>query len=258
MKVSCFVIHLERATDRLANVNEIMSNAPVRPQILRAVDGEQLSGQVQASEHRRHLHRPEYPFSLVQGEIGAFLSHRSSWKRIWRGDADAGLVIEDDASLDPELMKFAFRLACARINELGYIQFSVKKPRGIAEILASERFSDETFVNLSAFRTVPLGAVAQLISKKAAMRLYEVSESFDRPVDTFLQMHWLTGQPVATIYPSGVTHGSSELALNSTIHRRKGKQKWWRREWNRFHYRSALRRLSSNHLDVRQALGDRT
>ena len=231
-----------------------MSSSPVQPQIHHAVDGEEITSQRQASVYRRRLFRPYYPFTLLQGEIGAFLSHRSCWKRIWQGDSDAGLVLEDDAILDPELMQFAFRLACTRISELGHIQFAARKPRGSASILQSEIFEAETLVKLAAFRRVPLGMVAQLISSSAARQLYHATEAFDRPVDTFLQMHWLTGQPIATVFPSGVKIDSSGVTVKSTIHRREVRRNWWSREWRRFRYRDAIRRRSRNHLEALRRL----
>ncbi len=50
----------------------------------------------------------------------------------------------------------------------------------------------------------PLRALAQFVSNAAARRLLAVTERFDRPVDTFLQMSWITGVELLTFTPSGV------------------------------------------------------
>lgn len=51
---------------------------------------------------------------------------------------------------------------------------------------------------------------------RRANALLAASETLDRPVDTFLQLHWVTGQPVHTIHPNGVQELAKELG-GSTI-----------------------------------------
>ena len=48
----------------------------------------------------------------------------------------------------------------------------------------------------------PLRAIGQLVSRKAAERLLALTEPFDRPVDTFLQMSWVTGAPLLAFTPT--------------------------------------------------------
>ena len=38
----------------------------------------------------------------------------------------------------------------------------------------------------------PLRAIGQIVSREAAERLLAATAPFDRPVDTFLQMNWIT------------------------------------------------------------------
>ena len=80
---------------------------------------------------------------------------------------------------------------------------------------------------------VPLGMRAQLVSRAAADRLPAATGRIDRPVDTFLQLRETSGVRVFTAWPTGVSEISSELG-GSTIHSRRKRELWLKREWDRF------------------------
>ena len=65
----------------------------------------------------------------------------------------------------------------------------------------------------------PLRAIGQIVSRAAAERLLTATLPFDRPVDTFLQMTWVTGQPVLVASPSPVSDVSRETG-GTTVQRR--------------------------------------
>ena len=87
----------------------------------------------------------------------------------------------------------------------------------------------------------PLRALAQFVSNAAARRLLAVTETFDRPIDTFLQMSWVTGVELLTFRPSGVFDKSDALG-GSTIQRpsKTPREKLWR-ELSRPFYRATIR-----------------
>ena len=80
---------------------------------------------------------------------------------------------------------------------------------------------------------VPLGMCAQLVSRAAADRLLAATSRIDRSVDTFLQLRETSGARVFTAWPSGVSEVSSELG-GSTIHSRRKRELWLKREWGSF------------------------
>ncbi len=243
MKVVCFVIHLEQATQRRANAETIARLAPIDAKLQLAVDGSKLSGEEISRVYSRHLHKPYYPFALNHGEIGIFLSNLACWKRIVDERADAGLILEDDLQLNPDMFTHAFHLACQYVHQLGYIQFAIRRPRGEFRVICNHNSTPQEQMSLMTPRTAPLGACAQIVSRSTAKRLYRACQRFDRPVDTFIQMYWLTSQPVHTIYPSGVSH-IGPLLGGSTIQQKTGRQRWLYREWNRLSYRTKIRFLS--------------
>jgi hypothetical protein len=67
--------------------------------------------------------------------------------------------------------------------------------------------------------TPPLRAIAQVVSVDAAKRLLDRTLPFDRPIDTTLQMTWLTDQPLLVASPSPVRDVSLKTG-GSTVQRK--------------------------------------
>ncbi|MEL6990073.1 MAG: glycosyl transferase family 25, partial [Pseudomonadota bacterium] len=86
----------------------------------------------------------------------------------------------------------------------------------------------------------------QMISKSAAQKLLDLTKTFDRPVDTFVQSHWHTGLRPGVIYPAGITTISDQLD-GSTIQTETGRGAVdiMRREWSRMSYRRQVKRSAA-------------
>lgn len=239
MNPQAFIISLRRCHDRVENVRRLAEACPIPCQTWDAVDGRSLSEEEVRKWYRPGLHQPTYPFSITRGEVGAFLSHRGIWQRIVDADLPAGLVLEDDIELGTGFAD-ALHLAIENLPRSGYIQFQIRKRHRSASEVA--RTSQNQIVRPD---RVPLGAVAQLISREAAKRLLQATQTFDRPIDTFVQMHWLHGVDVLIATPPCVREISSALG-GSMIHVQKVQRSKWDtllREWNRYRYQQQLKRL---------------
>ena len=105
MKSAAFVISLERSQLRYKHAQSLLSQIPLASEILPAMDGTAMTVEQRAAVYDRSLHQPMYPFSLNPGEIGCFLSHRKAWQQISQRKLDAGLVLEDDVSIDDEQLQ---------------------------------------------------------------------------------------------------------------------------------------------------------
>ncbi len=208
-----FVIHLERALGRRKSVEALRAALPIPSEILPAIDGRLLPPEAAVAAYVRARFAPWYPFALGLPEVGAFLSHRSAWRRIVDEDLDYAVVFEDDASVDPE--KFA----------------------GLRDFLAAERHrwtyalmpaaglepSGETLARRGGFTLLrphspPLRAIGQFVSREAAERLLAVTAPFDRPIDTFLQMNWVTGVTMLVATPTPIRDVSRETG-GTTVQR---------------------------------------
>lgn len=214
MNATALVIHLPRAAGRRPQVDRLCSELPLPVKVIDAVDGFDLSVADMRDVVAPGLHRPRYPFALSRTEVACFLSHRAAWQAIVAGGFDAGLVVEDDAAVSPD---FATVLEAI---------LSGLRPDEFVRLPHRERHEPGPLVRSSAQATLvepalpALGMVVQLVGREAAARLLGASMQFDRPVDSFVQMHWVHAARVLTARPIVVREIGADLG-GSVIHARR-------------------------------------
>lgn len=234
VRVQGFIIHLERATSRMKQVQRLCEMLPTTStEIVSAVDGQKLTAKQKACYRLHHL-RPSYPFKLLPGEVATFLSHRSCWQAVVDGDMDAALVVEDDIELSKPDFIAAFKLVSEHIEQGDLVRFPIKIREKKKHFL-----SGAAYPNLMTTRSIGLGMVAYIVTRDAARKLLEKTEKFDRPVDTYLQLNWHHEVRILTVWPSGVSEISRDLG-GSLIHARKGFKNKIRKELLRPIYRTKL------------------
>ncbi|MDD9725215.1 glycosyltransferase family 25 protein [Roseovarius sp. SK2] len=243
LKAECMIIHLERAEARLPQVEATKKAVPLDSHVVRAVDGQQMS-EAHADAYRRKLMRPTYPFTMRSSEIAAFHSHRACWQKILGDDLDAALVLEDDLHFQEDVFPKALTLALSNIQPGDFIRFPIKLREE-----KTEEIDTSGGIGLHRYDRIALGMVAQLVTRDAARALLAASEQFDRPVDNFLQMQWVHGVRVLTVWPSGVREVSAELG-GSMIGRKEGLWQKLRREILRPLYRRKIRAMARQHLNA--------
>lgn len=230
------IIHLPRAIGRQDQVAHLSKATPYKTEVLDAVEGATLSDAERAEVYSgTMIHSPKYPFKLNSGEIGCFLSHRAAWQKIVDDGLSAALILEDDLQIDHEVFASSLKLAEAHVGNHGYIQFQVRPIKGAFRVLVKS--GDRKLV---APMVTPLRTSAQLVSAKSAAHLLQITADFDRPIDTFLQMHWITGIPLVCVLPSGVSDRTAQTG-GSTISNKVPLRQKLRREVKRALYRRAVR-----------------
>lgn len=246
MNVKSLIIHLKRATDRRKQVESIKTQCPVPAEVVDAVDGATLDAETARTVYAPSLHQPHYPFELRVAEIACFLSYRKCWQMILDQNLDAALILEDDVELDDAVFPPAYELAIQNCTPDDYVRFPAKR----REVAASTRAATSTH-ELIVPRVIGLGMVGQLVGQGAARVLLENTRTFDRPVDTFLQMSWLSGVWPLSVYPAGISEKSEQLGGSSI-----GKRKSWgeilRREILRPLYRRKLTALAISKSPARE------
>ncbi len=239
MKLCVFVLHLIRATGRRDNAHSLLDTCGLPGDIWPAVDGSTMSSTELSAIVGAQLFAPTYPFGLKSGEVGCFLSHRQIWAEMQMRDADAALIIEDDAAIDLAIFPAALRLASANIADLGYIQLQTRPPQGATQVIDTSGACQLTVPRLAGLRTT-----AQVVSRDAAAHLLKLSDRMDRPVDTFVQSHWHTGLRPAMIHPSGISDIADQLDGSTIQSGRKSPMEKLTREIQRGIYRNAIQRHS--------------
>lgn len=200
MSCEAFIVHLARATGRAAAVQAAAAAVGMPCTVVDAVDGQRLSQtELDAAYVPNGLHAPRYPFVLGRGEIACFLSHRKVWAEIVARGLDWGVVLEDDVAVDPQVIARAVAAVQARGVTSEYVSLQTR-PVPDGEVIHSHDGCD-----LHRVAPPPLRTSGQIVGRQAAERLLAVTARFDRPIDVFLQMTWVTGVPVLCANPSGIS-----------------------------------------------------
>lgn len=237
MNIKAFIIHLTCAADRKPQVEKLIRELPVKTEVIDAVDSRTLSDETVKGVYRRKLHAPRYPFALSKNEIACFLSHRKAWQAIVDQGLDAGFVIEDDIALT-DVFHAAFHAVTGHFEPGSFVRFTFRDREQGREVFRNDQ------LRIIIPNPIGLGMVAQLVSFDAAKKLLAATEQFDRPVDTTIQMRWVTGlQPLAVI-PGGVKEISSALGGTTIQHKKSFKDKL-AREILRPIYRMRVRSFSA-------------
>jgi GR25 family glycosyltransferase involved in LPS biosynthesis len=207
-----FILHLERASSRAANVELLAARLPIESEVLAAVDGVRLSQQELDQAYSRRRFRPTYPFPLTRTEVGVFLSHRAVWRRIVDDALDFAFIFEDDAQIDPSVFAELAEFVTLEQSAWDYVLLPATPIRSGTAVARRGALS------LLRPDAPPLRAIGQIVSRAAAERLLDRTLPFDRPVDTLLQMTWVTGQPMLVASPSPVRDVSGETG-GTTVQR---------------------------------------
>ncbi|MBC6441532.1 MAG: glycosyltransferase family 25 protein [Rhodobacteraceae bacterium] len=92
MKVHCYLINLDRSTDRLADFDQQARAAGIQYTRIAAVDGTTIDSATRTRLFaKRSGHLP-----LGPREMGCFLSHRAAWQQVVDDTANWAFIAEDD------------------------------------------------------------------------------------------------------------------------------------------------------------------
>lgn len=234
MRTETLIISMAGVSAREVQVDRIQAACGMPASVIDAIDGRALSEAERSAVYRPALHRPAYPFSPRPGEIGCFLSHRAAWRAILDRGLDDAVILEDDVDLDPAAFASAIGTARRAVPECGLARLPLmdRTPRRIRSVPGPRVFAPVV---------LPLGTQAQVVSADAARRLLSVTERFDRPVDVFLQMRWITGIVGCVVAPSGVFDATARVGGSTIQGRRAGPLEVLSREIRRPAYRLAVR-----------------
>ena len=122
------VIHMPSSTERGQNVATILDILPGAQEI-GAVDGRVSGAAGDVELLPGNLHEPAYPFELLPGEVGCFLSHRKCWQRIVDEGWDHALIVEDDMGLNLKARDDLMALLERNATEDSYIRIPPKTAR---------------------------------------------------------------------------------------------------------------------------------
>lgn len=228
-----FIIHMPDSAARGPNAQRLLSDLP-NAQIVEAVNGRDPDQIADVDWRNGSLLRPHYPFPMTPAEIGVFQSHRKCWQKIVDDNLEYALIAEDDLQVDPPLLAQALELIDLHATLDMYIRLPVKQREKPGRVLGHS--GDMAFILP---RVVGLQCICQVVGRGAAERLLRATDQIDRPVDTLLQMHWVTGQRVHAILPNGNREVANQIGGSTIQTKIRGKGKL-ARELKRAWYRAQV------------------
>ncbi len=228
-----FIIHMSSSTARRANADKLCADLP-NAELFEAVNGRDPDQIAHVKLHHGNLHRPFYPFPLNTAEIGCFESHRGIWQKMVAENIEMAVIAEDDLEIDPDRFSDALDLAQSRATPFHYIRFPLKQRETPAMVI-----EEKGEFRLILPRIIGLQTAFQIVGRRAAEKLLAATDQIDRPVDTFLQMHWITGQPIHALLGSGNREVARDIG-GSTIQTKPPFSDKLTREVKRAAYRAKL------------------
>jgi len=171
----CYLINLNRSTERLAQASRIFHDIGLEFERIPAVDGTTLTDDACQQLTAGSTYRRE----LARAEIGCFLSHRHCLGLIAGGNNPWGAVFEDDIKLSSNAALF--------LHNADWIPAGtdmVKLDTGnSACLIAKSRHALPAGYQLARLVSRHLCAGGYLISKTCAAALYALTESIHMPID---------------------------------------------------------------------------
>ena len=158
----------------------------------------------------------DYHTPLTDGEIGCYIAHRNAWKAILDDNIDFGLVLEDDAYLKENLKLILDNLHNTKsdwdILKLADLSTSPRKGTNI------EKFQK---FDIQSYYKPPTLCIAEVITRKGAKILLNLSYTFGRPVDVDKQWFCFKGLKIKGIKPYPVNCNNQFKSEIDSIQNRK-------------------------------------
>jgi glycosyl transferase, family 25 len=228
-----FIIHMSSSVARHENAQRLLETLP-NAELVEAVNGRDPAHVPKVALFPGNLHRPHYPFALQPAEVGVFESNRKIWQSIVDQGLEYALIVEDDLQIDAAKWTSVMTLIADHATSDMYIRLPVKDREKPVQVVA--RAGDSA---LFLPRRIGLQCICQVVGRDAARRLLAATTRIDRPIDTFLQMHWASGQPVHAIWPTGNREIAGQIG-GSTIQRKTRASGKLTRELKRAWYRAQI------------------
>jgi len=224
---------MSSSTARRPNAEKLRDALP-NAELIEAVNGRDPDQISHIRLYPGNLHKPHYPFDLRPAEIGVFQSHRRCWQSLLDSGAPFALIAEDDLAVDPPRLEQAMALISDYATPDMYVRLPVKAREVPGTVLASDGE-----IRLILPKIIGLQCICQVVGRVAAARLLAATDQIDRPVDTLLQMHWVTGQKVHSLLPNGNQEIAGQIG-GSTIQKKTHASGKLTREIKRAIYRAQL------------------
>ena len=207
-----FVINLAADRQRMQNAEAQLHKQGLTFARIEAVDGRALSTAQIARVYDKRANARRGGEPLVPAKIGCWLSHLEAWKRIAKGKAQGGIVLEDDFHAHPDFAQVVALVCHDAARDWDMVRlFSLKpKRRSIAS-----RPLGAAHALVKPYK-IPACVTGYAITQAAAAQLAARALPLSIPLDEELKRFWLHGLDIALVLPPPLTLGD-ETAAAGTI-----------------------------------------
>lgn len=177
--MKCYLINLDRSTDRLAYMAAQLSRVGLEYLRVPAVDGRSLT----PSELRALVTiNDRWKAPLTPSEVGCFLSHRRCLEEIAKSSDQYAMVVEDDIEFAQDTADFIREIDCLPSNA-DLVKFETNGKKVLID--APTQIADTRYAVARLLSTHIMSA-GYIVSKDAAARLLAQMDKAWAPIDQFI------------------------------------------------------------------------
>ena len=195
LPLKVFVISLERATERRAHMQRLLTEVGLEAEFVSAVDGRAMTA-ADLAQYDSRLARRNYRSEMTNSEIACYLSHYRLYERIWREALPVALILEDDIDITAGFVETLKDLLTDPDPEWAVVRLQTQRGRVAEPETASDRGRlVRTAGNGGLYQigTHVLGGCAYLISGRGARAMLDYGRRISRPIDQTMDRFWENG-----------------------------------------------------------------
>ena len=215
MTYQIYVINMSSSSDRFNYISQQLEQQNLSFKRIPGVDIKERQD-LKNKYYSKVRNKLDYHTPLTDGEIGCYIAHRNAWKAILDDNIDFGLVLEDDAYLKENLKLILDNLHNTKsdwdILKLADLSTSPRKGTNI------EKFQK---FDIQSYYKPPTLCIAEVITRKGAKILLNLSNTFGRPVDVDKQWFCFKGLKIKGIKPYPVNCNNQFKSEIDSIQNRK-------------------------------------
>lgn len=206
-----YVINLADNTARMDNSARALAAQGIAYERIDAVNGWHLPDARIAEVYDSAANARRGRHDLVRPEIGCYLSHIAAWERIASGEADGGVIFEDDFEAEDSLAEILHLISTDPARDWDMVKLFTFDPE--ARTISDRPLGDSHRI-VQPYR-VPTCLIGYAVTRDAARRLANRAVPFFRPVDEDQKFFWETGLRVALVLPAPIQIGDQQTVTGT-------------------------------------------
>ena len=199
--VQVYYISLDNAEDRRKILMPRLENLGLPYERISAIYGKDLSQEEKDKRVNRLIFKITQRREVKDGEIGCYLSHLKAWQTFLKSKASYALILEDDATFNPDELRNMVNLLLQHKDKWDYVNLDPHRDGNGREI---QKLSEKH--KLIAPRQLVWSCVCYLINRKAVATLIQHDLPMVIPVDHVINRSWELRYKYRIVYPNIIGH----------------------------------------------------